>query len=248
MGDFMAAEILSNHPRDNKAGMDWPAQHSALAKPFELFCKAVLKIYCPLSIRGQENLPEAPFLICSNHASHMDSAMLMMATGYPFKKIGLIAAKDYFFDQGHRYFLHFMMNLVPIARGSGSQALKDSIVVCRSFLDHGGYALIIYPEGTRSLSGKIGRFKQGAAILAHDLDIPLVPACVFGSKDSLPKGTYMIRPHRVGVSFGKSFKVADWLSFDEKTNRKAIFNAYREATAELERRVNKLAEEGVPHS
>lgn len=242
----MAAEILSNSKRDDKAGIEWPAQHSALAKPFEVFCKTVFKIYCPLSIAGRENLPEPPFLICSNHASHLDSAMLMAATGYPFKKIGLVAAKEYFFDQSHRYYLHFMMNLIPIARGMGARAIKDSIIACRSFLESGGYTIIIYPEGTRSMTGKIARFKEGAAILSHDLDIPLVPACVIGSNLTLPKGAYMIRPQKIGVRFGKPFKVTDWLSFDEKGDRKAVFNAYREATMELERRVRALLAEGNP--
>jgi 1-acyl-sn-glycerol-3-phosphate acyltransferase len=244
-GAFMAVEILSVG-RDDKAGIEWPAQHSALAKPFEVFCKTVFKLYCPLNVEGRENLPEPPFLICSNHASHMDSTMLMAAMGYPFKKIGLIAAKDYFFDQSHRFYLHFLLNLVPIARGTGARALKDSITACRSFLESGGYALIIYPEGTRSTSGKMARFKEGAAILSHDLDLPLVPACVIGSELTLPKGAYMIRPQKLGVRFGKSFRVADWLAFDEKSDRKAVFNAYREATVELEKRVRALLALGMP--
>ncbi len=243
----MAAESFLRVKRNDKAGIEWPAQHSALAKPFEMFCKTMFKVYCPLTVAGLENLPEPPFLICSNHASHMDSTMLMAATGYPFKKIGLIAAKDYFFDQSHRFYLHFLMNLVPIARGTGARAIKDSIIACRSFLESGGYALIIYPEGTRSVSGNTARFKEGAAIVAHDLDLPMVPACVIGSHETLPKGAYMIRPTKIGVRFGKPFKVSDYLSFDEKEDRKAVFNAYREATVELEKRVLALIAEGIPH-
>ncbi len=139
------------------------------------------------------------------------------------------------------------MNLVPIARGTGARAIKDSIVACRSFLDSGGCALIMYPEGTRSMNGKIARFKEGAAMLTYDLDVPIVPACVFGSDVTLPKGAYMLRPAKVGVRFGKPLKVADWLSFDEKADRKAVFNAYREATMELERRVRALQALGIPH-
>lgn len=242
----MATDNLSTAKRDDKAGIEWPAQHSVLAKPFEMFCKSVFKVYCPLTVEGKENLPEPPFLICSNHASHIDSTMLMTATGYPFQKIGLIAAKDYFFDQSHRFYLHFLMNLVPIARGTGARALKDSIVACRSFLESGGYGLIIYPEGTRSTTGKMARFKEGAAILAHDLDIPLVPACVIGSDQTLPKGAYMIRPRKLTVRFGKPLKVIDWLSFDEKSDRKAVFNAYRETTVELEKRVRAMMDSGEP--
>lgn len=240
----MTSEILMNAKKDTPVGMQWPAQQSRLAMPFESFCKTIFKMYCPLTVYGADNLPEPPFLICSNHASHIDSTMLMAGTGMSFKKIGLIAAKDYFFDQSHRYYLHFMMNLVPIARGTGARAIKDSIIACRSFLDSGGRALIIYPEGTRSLTGKISKFKEGAAIMAHELDIPLVPACVIGSNNVLPKGSYFLRPKKLTVCFGRSFKVADWLSYEEKDDRKAVFNAYRESTMELERRVRALYEYG----
>lgn len=240
----MAQDFLSRSKGDS-GGIEWPARHSRLATSFEAFCKTVFKFYCPLTVTGQEQLPEPPFIICSNHASHLDSTMLMTASGLPFKKIGLIAAKDYFFDQSHRFYLHYMMNLVPIARGTGSRAIKDAITACRSFLEQGGLALIIYPEGTRSTTGKMAKFKEGAAILAHDLDIPMVPACVVGSYGSLGKGSYFLRPKKLAVHFGRSFKVADWLSYDETNDRKAAFNAYREATAEVERQVREMATRGV---
>lgn len=237
----MASEILSGAKTLATSGSSWPAQNSGWAKSFEAFCRTVFKIYCPLKPFGTHRLPPAPFLICSNHASHLDSSMLMTATGLPFQKVGLIAAKDYFFDQSHRFYLHYMMNLVPIARGVGARAIKDSIIACRSFLNEGGQALIIYPEGTRTTTGAISRFKEGAAILAHELDLPMVPAYVGGSFQALPKGSYFIKPHRVWVRFGEPVRVADYLSYDDKNDRKAIFIAYREATAELERRVRALA-------
>src|SRR5580704_4856959 len=143
MGGSMATEILTSKEWDSSTDIHWPAQHSPLAKSFEIFCKTVFKFYCPLTVYGHKNLPKTPFLVCSNHASHLDSIMLMAALKIPFKKIGLIAAKDYFFDQGHRFILHYMLNLVPIARGKGTRAIKDSSLACKSFLNTGGQALII---------------------------------------------------------------------------------------------------------
>ncbi|MCA9507260.1 MAG: 1-acyl-sn-glycerol-3-phosphate acyltransferase [Myxococcales bacterium] len=237
--------IISRNQRMTTHGSVWPAQKSAWATSFEIFCKSVFKIYCPLQTFGRENLPSVPFIICSNHASHLDSSMLMAATGLAFQKIGLIAAKDYFFDQSHRFYLHYMMNLVPIARGNGGRAIKDSIIACRSFLDEGGQALIIYPEGTRTITGVMGRFKEGAAILAHELDLPMVPAYVGGSFNALPKGSYFIKPHRLWVAFGEPVMVSDWLSYDEKNDRRATFIAYREATAEIQKRVRDLEDKNA---
>lgn len=239
----MANAVLS--VMENKKENQWPAQKSAWSKAFEIFCKSVFKAYCPLKAQGRENLPKAPYLLCSNHASHIDSAALMVAAGLPFKKTALIAAKDYFFDDEKRFFLHYLMNLIPIARGSGTKALKESIDVSRAFLENGGQALIMYPEGTRSKTGQMGKFKEGAAILAHDLDMPLVPAYILGSYDSLPKNAYMLRPHKVVVSFGKAFKVSNYISPKEPDSRKALIHAYREATHELERRVHDLENENL---
>jgi 1-acyl-sn-glycerol-3-phosphate acyltransferase len=226
-------------------GSVWPAQKSAWAKSFEFFCRSVFRLYCPLKVYGKEHLPKAPFMICSNHASHMDSTMLMVAAGFSFQKVGLIAAKDYFFDQSHRFYLHYMLNLVPIARGSGTRSIKDSAQACASFLKSGGQALIIYPEGTRSQTRKIAPFKQGAAILAYELKIPMIPAFVGGSANRLPKGSYFIKPGGLTVRFGEPLNIADWLSHDEKNDRRAQFLAYRECTAELEKRVRALAEKGM---
>jgi 1-acyl-sn-glycerol-3-phosphate acyltransferase len=219
----------------------WPAQHSAWAKSFESFCKTVFKIYCPLSVKGQENLPAGPYVICSNHASHLDSAMLMVATGLPFEKIGLIAAKDYFFDQPKRSFLHSLLNLVPIARGRGAQAVKDSIKACSAFLQSNGQVLIMYPEGTRSQNGAIAHFKEGAAILAHALNLPIVPALVVGSFESLPKGAFFPKSRNMCVRFAKPLNLADFIKPGFEDDRKALFSAYREASTELERRVRDLA-------
>lgn len=234
-----------NSRKPNNASSDWPAQNSKLAKSFELFCRTLFKTYCPLKVYGQKNLPKGPFLICSNHASHMDSSMLMVAANTPFKNIGLIAAKDYFFDHSNMFFLHYMMNLIPIARGSGSKAIKDGIASCRSFLEHEGSILVIYPEGTRATHDGISKFKEGAAILAHKLALPIVPAAVIGSMASLPKGSYFLKPKKVCVRFGTPIKVSDWLAFDEKDDRRATFHAYREATVVVEKQVRELYAQGL---
>jgi len=67
-----------------------------IKKLFELFCKAVFMSYCPLQVNGRENIPATSFIFCSNHSSHMDSGVLMGASGLPFRQFGLMAAKEYF--------------------------------------------------------------------------------------------------------------------------------------------------------
>ena len=63
---------------------------------FELFGTMLFNLWCPLSVHSRERLPSPPFMVCSNHGSHMDSAALMYASDLGFSQFGMVAAKDYF--------------------------------------------------------------------------------------------------------------------------------------------------------
>lgn len=60
--------------------------------------------------------------------------------------------------------------------------------------------LVVFPEGTRSTSGELGRFRSGAFKIAVDLDIPVVPMCIEGTGDVFPKGTRFGKPAPVKVT------------------------------------------------
>lgn len=232
--------VLSVEPKKKEKAI-WPAKNSIWCKVFEAFAKFILKYWSPLSVHGINNLPDKPFLIASNHQSHMDSAMLCVAAGLDFRDVGLIAAKDYFFEKSYRRLVTYFLNLIPITRGKGPQSIRETSFFCHSFLKEGGQALVIYPEGTRTLDGQIKPFKQGTAILAHELNIPIVPALIKGSFKAFPKGTFFIRPKKVSVTFGPSFFVADFLKKEVDHERRKTFSAYRKATLELEMRVRSLS-------
>lgn len=217
--------------------LKWPAQTNNWSKGFEIFCKTVFRYYCKLSVYGLDNLPKKPFLICSNHSSHIDSALLMVAAKLPFSQTGLIAAKDYFFDQTDKGYLQHLMNLVPIERKSGTKGLMESINICKQFLQQGQKALIIYPEGTRSNTGKISKFKEGAIIMANELQIPIVPAYIHNANKALPKGSYIIRPTGISVSFGKP------IFLETKEDRKELFAYYKTMALELQSTVESLRNE-----
>ncbi len=170
-----------------------------LGKPFQWFCQFLYWCYLRLKVEGRENLPDGPFIICSNHESHADSGALMIATGRPFSQLAMLAAKDYFFDQ--RGFVHWMMQLIPLSRRPGAK-LARSIKITQDFFSRTNGVLIMYPEGTRSQTGEIGPFKPGAGLFAAKLGVPIVPAWISGSRRLLPKGSFWLRPGRVKVRFG----------------------------------------------
>lgn len=60
-----------------------------------------------------------------------------------------------------------------------------------------GSSVTIWPEGHRSSDGKLGRFRNGAFLLAAETGYPIVPVCILGSRAVLPPGKRLLRPGRV---------------------------------------------------
>jgi 1-acyl-sn-glycerol-3-phosphate acyltransferase len=176
---------------------------------FEGFCRSFFTCYCPLTVKGRDYLPEGPFLLCSNHASHMDSAALMTASGRRFRTFALLGASDYFFHkQRIRWLVMPFMNVIPIDRRPAPKTLAACLTMCHRFVRETGGSLILYPEGTRSSDGRMRAFRSGVGLFAIELDLPLVPAFIEGTHNALPKGHSMPRPARVTVRFGPPLAMA----------------------------------------
>ena len=74
----------------------------------------------------------------------------------------------------------------------------------------GGEWVGIFPEGTRSYDGELGEFKTGAVRLAIEMDVPIVPMAVVGSKNALPKGKLVMKPTQVKVRIGDPIYYHDY--------------------------------------
>lgn len=187
-----------------------------LTKFFYGFCRLFFKVYCPLSVKGRENLPKGSYIFCSNHCSHMDTPVLMMATGLSFKKFGMIAAKDYFFEgKSKMSFFRYIINLIPINRKVTRETLSEDLANCEQFINVSKGNIILYPEGTRSMSGDMQHFKRGIGLIAGKLNIPIVPAYINGTYSALRKGMFFPRPKKIQVNIGKPFYVSDVESYKE---------------------------------
>ncbi len=73
---------------------------------------------------------------------------------------------------------------------------------------HDGVCVVIFPEGTRTIDGTVGRFKRGAFAIAKDLSLPVVPLSISGCFEVLPRGSAYIRRHKVHMHIGKPFDYA----------------------------------------
>jgi len=83
----------------------------------------------------------------------------------------------------------------------------ESLELARERLEKESPTVIMFPEGTRSPTGKLQPFKKGAFVLAIQTGVDIVPAAILGSRDIMRKGSYKIRPGTVRVRFGNPISV-----------------------------------------
>ena len=124
----------------------------------------------------------------ANHASHADTAALLAVLGKR-DSVLIVAASDYW--SGWRGWLaREVIGILPIARAGGFEALHAA---AGGHLGAGGL-VVIYPEGTRSVDGSIGRFHSGAVRLAAACDVPVVPVGIRGTRELFGKGHRLPHP------------------------------------------------------
>ena len=204
---------------------------------FEGFARALFRLYARLDVAACEPLPSEPFLLCSNHTSHLDGAALMVASGLRFDAFRLLAAADYFDPLSSTGRLtRAVLNIVAIDRTSGQSArLRRTLSECRELVRTHHVRFIAFPEGTRSTTDDLLPFKRGAAFLAVGLGLPVVPAYIEGARTAMPKGSWVPRPTRIRVQFGRPIRPAEWAVVH---SRKARCDY---VTRELEQRIGELA-------
>jgi 1-acyl-sn-glycerol-3-phosphate acyltransferase len=161
-----------------------------------------LRTYHRLSIAGRENLPaEGSFVLVSNHASHLDAPCLLASV--PLKRVHTTfpaAAADYFFDNLPKtIFSAIFINAMPFDRKAKGE---ESLAICRELLARSPNALVLFPEGTRSTTGVIGRFRSGIGRIVAGSSIPVVPCHLAGAAAAWPKGGAVPRPRKVHLTIG----------------------------------------------
>ena len=167
-----------------------------------LMIRAALRTYHRLRIVGRENLPpDRAFVLVANHASHLDTACILSAL--PLRKLQHVfpaAAQDYFFGSLLRLMVAVVVgNAFPFDRNGH---LRANLTLCRELLAVGGNTLVIFPEGTRSVTGRMGEFKPGVGLLLAGTDIPVVPCYLSGTFQAWPKGQAVPRPCPVRLVIG----------------------------------------------
>jgi 1-acyl-sn-glycerol-3-phosphate acyltransferase len=192
-----------------------------------------LRMYHRLEIHGRDHLSkEKSFVLVANHTSHLDTLCLLAAL--PLRKLHRAfpaAAADYFFESVPRIWVAaVVVNALPFGR---QVQIRQSLMMCQHLLENPGNVLIIFPEGTRSTTGSIGRFRPGIGALVAGRDIPVFPCLLTGGFKAWPKGKICPRPAKVRLTIGEPRSFASVLPGKEVAGAIA---------AELEETVRKMGE------
>ena len=208
---------------------------------FYFYSKLIFSTYAPTSVVGRENVPDSSFILCSNHNSHMDVALLAVATKKNFNDFGMLAARDYWFESWvKRVSVNTVMNLIPVDRASNKDkelSIKDSEDLCSAFMNYEQRNLILFPEGTRGNPGELLPFKKGAARFALNLNKPILPAVIYGSHKIWPRGKLFFGlPTKISVFILEPIYPASFLSGHNPTE-KEIDLAISNMTKTLEKKI-----------
>jgi 1-acyl-sn-glycerol-3-phosphate acyltransferase len=244
-------------PTTNKARTNMPAWHYAPAEDLDkklverlrcfprepdmfvygvrslaaLALRGWLRAYHRFEIVGREHLPrEGSFVMVANHASHLDTACLLAAL--PLRRLHRAfpaAAQDYFFVTIPRLAVAAVfVNALPFDR---EVHVRQSLRLCQELLANSGNILVIFPEGSRSLTGEIGEFKPGTGLLLAGTDVPVLPCHLTGAFRALPKGACVPRPSKLKLAIGAPRRYASMPATREAIEQ--IADELRAAVAEL---------------
>jgi 1-acyl-sn-glycerol-3-phosphate acyltransferase len=178
----------------------------------------LLAFYTRRRCTGRDKLRRlrAPVILVANHVSHIDTPVILAALPRRVRRRTVVAAAaDYFYR--NRFIaiaVSMIFNTVPMDRKGGGLAKQASGHVDR-LLDR-GWNLLVFPEGTRSRSGGVGRMRKGAAVLAARHHISIVPVRVSGTRAAMPPGRFWpsrggngSKRHAVSVAFGDPITPTD---------------------------------------
>lgn len=215
---------------------------SGLTRPFDqgrkivhslnaLWARAIIWInpFWKCSWHGLENIDQdQTYVIVSNHQSYGDILMLF-GLGVPFR---WVAKKNLFYIP----FLGWAMSLagyIRLERGnlaSIRKCVEESVTLLK-----GGISVLMFPEGTRSRDGRIGKFKNGAFRMAIQSQRPILPVIVTGTRDAIPRGTWVFNYQvKAQILVKPPIEVSSYSLKDVDRLRDKVRNIIVEGKEELE--------------
>ena len=165
-----------------------------------------------LQTLGAENMPpDGPLIVACNHASYLDP-MLM---GAAFTRDFHFLARRTLFDNPLFGWLIRQTQAFPLDRGGDS---RDALRQFGALLAQ-NRAVLLFPEGTRTRNGEVGKFKKTFAILAKELGVKIVPVRIDGAYDAWPRTRMFPRCRKVAVTYLPAIEPQGSETYDQLAER-----------------------------
>lgn len=170
--------------------------------PVHWFYAAILKCtFLDITYKGLENIPQnQPVIFAANHQSTLDIPLVGVLSKYvPHVWLAKAELMDSVFI---RWVVPLLSVLVDVSSPRNAMLSLRKIL---TIVNNHHRNLMIFPEGTRRIDGKIHDFFGGFAILAKKTGRPVVPVCILGINKAYPPETFLLELYPVTVIVGKPF-------------------------------------------
>ena len=165
-------------------------------------CLGWLVLGIDIEVSGLENFAKnKSYVFMANHQSMLDVVVIALIPQF----VHVIAKKEMFkvpvIGQGMK-----IVEYVSVDR-KGKMGGRKSITKAVNLIKEKNYSFLIFPEGTRSLNGKLQQFRRGGFYLALNSGVPIVPITITGSFELMPKYNFFIKKGKITVDFKKPVPV-----------------------------------------
>lgn len=196
------AEILATEPPPEVLAMLEAGRRPAARLVTRLsrgICLAVFRSLYRLRVEGREQLPASgPLILASNHCSYFDAFILAAALPGRVVQQSYYMGFEGFFRHPALAWWARQVRVIPVDVDSYLvRAMQTSARILRD-----GKVLCLFPEGERSVTGRLRPFRKGTGILLKELGVPVLPVYISGSYEAWPRGQRLPGIHPIRVRFG----------------------------------------------
>ncbi len=201
--------------------VDDPTHRNILWRFAQVIAWIVFPIWFRYRVRGLEHIPQhGPALLLINHQSYLDPLFVPLR----YRRPVCYLARDDLFRVPVVGTILRATYVIPVNRDSPG---KSSVVRCIQRLES-GFLVGIFPEGTRTRDGVVGRFRPGFLAILRRCDVPVIPIGIAGSNLAMPRGSFWIRPRSVRVVIGPPLERPEFTHPGDRSEESELVDSARQ--------------------
>ena len=177
-------------------------ERSLLWRVLQVVARFLFTVLMGGRVYGIKHVPgKGGVLLAANHQSYLDPPLLAYRLDRP---VSYFSKAELFENPYFGWFIR-QLHAFPVRQGEGDAgAVKEAIRRLKE-----GYVLNIYPEGSRTEDGSIGKIEPGIALVVRRAGVPIVPVVIDGSFQAWPKWRKLFRLRPISVMYGPALKIED---------------------------------------